>query len=760
MIIPLIFLVALFSADLYSLFLVAALSVCGDVNYVTFTTNSKSGQFFFFTPDGDYMIKTVSHEEVRELQKIVLQYYEYLQSHPRSFLCRILGMHRVQMYHLNRTIYFIVMASAYKGAPRKMDVQYDCKGSHVGRSAPQDSVKKDNDLLEEGFRLRLGSNREPVVAQVRADVEFLRNLGFLDYSLLIGATYKPVEEASGGGSGSGGAKDGENGASESGAEDETDEEDQEGEEDDGNGHVVAPTTNSKRASFVAPSAPPPPPPPAAAQSPAAATKPTASPKKKSWLFRSSDRRTSSGSAEGGGSNRGSLNHINSEAADVMAQALSPSASSVSSGSAASSDCPAGDPNGGGGGGDGGLRRPAEVLRRNSSRSLQLAYTKQWQSMKSLSALTEEKELMVEATRWSGGAEGGGGGGECGFTVAPSGGLPALPLPPDAPWLMPRKPNVAFEKALLGTATARGSGSGNGKGGEIRESKESFAMTSPMRGLRVSSLASGGGSGTASSDSSSSGAASYDDGIDEYRLGVIDFLTRYGVTKVAERNFKSFKYEKKGLSVAPPNEYAARLVAFVEGIALGDSPPKESNGGYWVQVTLTQAVSGIELGSKTETGAKLESQWKRASATATTTGVSPKLVTAGQLSQSMPASRSSDTAEDSSSSDFGGAMTGACVQSVAENSEAWLAGVRGGDRVHRVNGELVPLKESRRATMERLRRASRPLHLTLERFPTKAEEAKRDSSGRTSAGSEGTGSEGSDAAGRYSGTNVGSSVTAI
>ena len=209
-------------------------SVCGDVNFVQFTTNSKSGQFFFFTRDGDYMIKTVSHEEVKEMQRIMGSYYEHLRANPASFLCRVLGLYRVQvsvpagpaphkharacvracvrapslsptalpmalvpqslapwfcrlfpplchvqlscdklgvglaalgaqMYHLNRTVYFIVMASAYKGAGGPMDAQYDCKGSHVGRSAdPGDAVKKDNDLLEDGFRLRLGPNREKV----------------------------------------------------------------------------------------------------------------------------------------------------------------------------------------------------------------------------------------------------------------------------------------------------------------------------------------------------------------------------------------------------------------------------------------------------------------------------------------------------------------------------------------------------------------------------------------------------------------------
>jgi len=168
-------------------------SVSGDANFVQFTSNSKSGQFFFFTPDGDYMVKTVSHEEVKELLKVLPQYYNHLREQPSSFLCRVLGMYRVQMYQLHRTVYFIVMASTWKGAKAPMDAQYDCKGSQVGRSsAVGDSVRKDNDLLEDGFRLRLGANREPVLKQLRSDIELLRSLGFLDYSLLIGAQWKKV----------------------------------------------------------------------------------------------------------------------------------------------------------------------------------------------------------------------------------------------------------------------------------------------------------------------------------------------------------------------------------------------------------------------------------------------------------------------------------------------------------------------------------------------------------------------------------------
>jgi len=38
-------------------------SICKDANYIEFLSNSKSGQFFFYSSDGKYMIKTMSNRE-------------------------------------------------------------------------------------------------------------------------------------------------------------------------------------------------------------------------------------------------------------------------------------------------------------------------------------------------------------------------------------------------------------------------------------------------------------------------------------------------------------------------------------------------------------------------------------------------------------------------------------------------------------------------------------------------------------------------
>lgn len=63
----------------------------GDYNYLEFISNSKSGQFFFYSHDGKYMLKTQTKEENKFLKQILPQYYKYLKENPHSLLVRILG---------------------------------------------------------------------------------------------------------------------------------------------------------------------------------------------------------------------------------------------------------------------------------------------------------------------------------------------------------------------------------------------------------------------------------------------------------------------------------------------------------------------------------------------------------------------------------------------------------------------------------------------------------------------------------------------
>lgn len=73
------------------------LSVCGDYNFIEFLSNSKSGQFFFYSHDGRYMIKTQTTVENQFMKRILPHYYKYISENPHTTLVRIYGMHRVKM---------------------------------------------------------------------------------------------------------------------------------------------------------------------------------------------------------------------------------------------------------------------------------------------------------------------------------------------------------------------------------------------------------------------------------------------------------------------------------------------------------------------------------------------------------------------------------------------------------------------------------------------------------------------------------------
>ena len=165
-----------------------AASLCGDLSFIEFCSNSRSGQFFFFSQDGKYMIKTQTKEECKFLLRILPRYYRHVKNHPHTLVTRFLGMHRVEMGHIRRKVRFIIMGSVF-ATEETLHTTFDLKGSTAGRFAKKgEKVFKDEDILgSKALKLRLGPERKAVfMDQVRKDVEFLAALEVMDYSLLLG----------------------------------------------------------------------------------------------------------------------------------------------------------------------------------------------------------------------------------------------------------------------------------------------------------------------------------------------------------------------------------------------------------------------------------------------------------------------------------------------------------------------------------------------------------------------------------------------
>jgi hypothetical protein len=199
-----------------------------------------SGAFMFFSGDNSLLVKSLKEKECRALVDMAPEYARYLRANPHSRLIRFFGCHRVRLY--GRNFYFAVMSNVLHSERHTATIseKYDVKGSWVDRrarrpqrgdrvtcaecdatyvfggtdegdtpnaavdtndgrcsavddrSVPQfpfhvhrpDIVLKDLDLARSlQLPRRLAAHLH---AQIVSDCEFLRDLGIMDYSLLIG----------------------------------------------------------------------------------------------------------------------------------------------------------------------------------------------------------------------------------------------------------------------------------------------------------------------------------------------------------------------------------------------------------------------------------------------------------------------------------------------------------------------------------------------------------------------------------------------
>lgn len=168
------------------------MKLCGNFHLLEFMSNSKSGEFFFYTHDQRYMVKTMTKTESKFLRKILPQYYSYIRKHPHTFLTKYFGMHRVKP-HRRRKIYFLIMGSVFFSKEGlEIHERYDLKGSTSGRRAGQsECMMKDLDFIDKGIHIKIGRKKAKMfMNQIKLDTDFLRKLGIMDYSLLLGIHHK------------------------------------------------------------------------------------------------------------------------------------------------------------------------------------------------------------------------------------------------------------------------------------------------------------------------------------------------------------------------------------------------------------------------------------------------------------------------------------------------------------------------------------------------------------------------------------------
>jgi 1-phosphatidylinositol-4-phosphate 5-kinase len=157
-------------------------------------SDSKSGQAFWVSTDGNVVVKTIHQYECKTVRKFLDSYALHVLTGP-STIGNILGLYRVKGKFTMRSKYILVCKNIYPSNVYGSSEKYDLKGSTVGRIAASSStVLKDMNLLQSGKQFALGpAAKDTILRILQRDLEFLSKWRLMDYSLLVA-----IEQSRGG----------------------------------------------------------------------------------------------------------------------------------------------------------------------------------------------------------------------------------------------------------------------------------------------------------------------------------------------------------------------------------------------------------------------------------------------------------------------------------------------------------------------------------------------------------------------------------
>lgn len=97
-------------------------------------SQGKSGSFFFFSHDQEFIIKTMYDDELKVFLQALPQYFAHLNKHPDSLIARIYGVFKVQMEDIV-PVNLLLMANTIKhNNTQWIQNVFDLKGSIINRN--------------------------------------------------------------------------------------------------------------------------------------------------------------------------------------------------------------------------------------------------------------------------------------------------------------------------------------------------------------------------------------------------------------------------------------------------------------------------------------------------------------------------------------------------------------------------------------------------------------------------------------------------
>jgi len=171
-------------------------------------TGGKSGEFFFFSSDENLVIKTISKEELNTLLEILPDYVKHFKENPNSLIAKIFGVFTFERFNPYEQYHLLLMKNVCGYQSKFVERKYDLKGSTYTRfTVPLDENPSIYDLKHQQLKdidfnrfeqkIHVSPNlREKALRALKADAQFMRKKGLIDYSLIVYIIDKESDEES------------------------------------------------------------------------------------------------------------------------------------------------------------------------------------------------------------------------------------------------------------------------------------------------------------------------------------------------------------------------------------------------------------------------------------------------------------------------------------------------------------------------------------------------------------------------------------
>lgn len=138
----------------------------------------KSSSIFYYF--GEYIAKTIKKEEYDTLMSILGEYYVYIIYNKETLLPKFYDLVKIG------DRYFVVMNNIF-GERKNVSPIYDIKGCNR-TSDPIDTILKENNITN---KIILDKEKSvKIFNQIKKDLEFLNKKNLIDYSLVIGYSFR------------------------------------------------------------------------------------------------------------------------------------------------------------------------------------------------------------------------------------------------------------------------------------------------------------------------------------------------------------------------------------------------------------------------------------------------------------------------------------------------------------------------------------------------------------------------------------------